>query len=88
MFNNERNNMTNQQFNIGMYFTIKYYADKHSKTITRRAKFTEECEFGTHKVHGFPYFKYFDVDANGIRCASKAWKITTDKGEVTEVTYG
>ena len=56
--------MQEQQFDIGMYFTIKYYADKHSKTITRRAKFTEECEFGTHKVHGYPYFRYFDVDAD------------------------
>ena len=45
-----------QQFDIGTYFTIKYYADKHSKTITRRAKFTDKCEFGNHKVHGFPYF--------------------------------
>ena len=61
------NNMQKQQFDIGTYFTIKYYAEKHSKTITRRAKFTEECEYGIHKVHGFPYFKYFDVDANGIR---------------------
>ena len=77
MFNNERNNtMTNQQFDIGMYFTIKYYADKHSKTITRRAKFTDKCEFGNHKVHGFPYFRYFDIDANGIRCASKSWEIS------------
>ena len=68
--------MQKQQFDIGTYFTIKYYADKHSKTITRRGQFTKECEFGNHKVHGFPYFKYFDVDANGIRCASKSWKIS------------
>ena len=77
--NNESENMTKQQFDIGTYFTIKYYADKHNKTITRRAKFTEECEFGTHKVHGFPYFRYFDVDANGIRCASKSWEISEVK---------
>ena len=81
MFNtNESENMKNpydkEQFDIGTYFTIKYYAEKHKKTVTRRAKFTEECEYGTHKVHGFPYFKYFDVDANGIRCASKSWKIS------------
>jgi hypothetical protein len=44
MFNNNEseNNMKDpydkQQFDIGTYFTIKYYADKHSKTITRRAK--------------------------------------------------
>ena len=34
MFNPERNNtMTNEPFKIDMYFTIKYYAKKHSKTI-------------------------------------------------------
>ena len=81
MFNiNESENMKNpydkEQFDIGTYFTIQYYAKKHNKIVTRRAKFTEECEYGNHKVHGFPYFKYFDVDANGIRCASRAWKIT------------
>ena len=74
--NESENNMNKQQFDIGTYFTIQYYAKKHSKTITRRAKFTEECEYGNHKVHGFPYFRYFDIDKNGIRCASRAWKIT------------
>ena len=64
-----------QQFDIGTYFTIKYYADKHSKTITRRAKWTEDCLVGIHKVHKYPYIKYFDVDANGIRCASKSREI-------------
>ena len=71
-----RINMKKQQFDIGTYFTIQYYAKKHNKTVTRRAQFTNECEYGTHKVYGFPYFKYFDVDANGIRCASKSWKIS------------
>ena len=64
-----------QQFDIGTYFTIKYYADKHSKTITRRGKWTEDCLVGTHKVKNYSYIKYFDVDANGIRCASKSWEI-------------
>ena len=72
----ESENMTKQQFDIGTYFTIKYYADKHQKTITRRAQFTKECEYGNHKVHGFPYFRYFDVDADGIRSASKSWEIS------------
>ena len=78
MFNTyeSENKMKKQQFDIGTYFTIQYYAKKHNKTVTRKAQFTEECEYGTHKVHGFPYFKYFDVDANGIRCASKSWKIS------------
>ena len=68
--------MIKEQFDIGTYFTIKYSADKHSKTITRRGQFTAECEYGNHKVHNFPYFRYFDVDANGIRCAAKSWKIS------------
>ena len=29
------------------------------------------------KKHGYPYIKYFDVDADGIRCASKSWEILT-----------
>ena len=70
------NNMQKQQFDIGTYFTIKYYADKHQKTITRKAQWTEDCLVGTHKVHKYPYMRYFDVDANGIRCASKSWEIS------------
>ena len=80
-YNRKREYMTKQQFDIGTYFTIQYYAKKHNKTVTRRGQFTEECEYGNHKVFGFPYFKYFDVDANGIRCASKSWKIS----EVSDV---
>ncbi len=39
----------NQKFDIDVYFTIKYYADKHGKTITRSAKWTKDCLYGTHK---------------------------------------
>ncbi len=56
----------NQKFDIDVYFTIRYFADR---------KWTEDCLVGTHKVHKYPYIKYFDVDANGIRCASKSWEI-------------
>ena len=56
--------MTNQKFDIEVYFTIRYYADKYGKTITRRAKWTKDCLYGTHKKHGYPYIKYFDVDAD------------------------
>ena len=41
--------MTNQKFDIDVYFTIKYFAQKHNKTITRSAKWTKDCEYGTHK---------------------------------------
>ena len=44
--------MKKQQFDIGTYFTIQYYAKKHDKTITRRGKWTEDCEENTHKVNG------------------------------------
>ena len=67
--------MDKQQFDIDVYFTIRYYADKHQKTITRSAKWTKDCFYGTHKKHGYPYIRYFDVDANGIRCAAKSWEI-------------
>ena len=65
----------NQKVDIDVYFTIRYFADKHQKTITRRAKWTKDCFYGTHKVHKYPYIRYFDVDADGIRCASKSWEI-------------
>ena len=32
-----------QQFDIDVYFTIRYYADKHQKTVTRAAKWTKDC---------------------------------------------
>ena len=69
----------NEPFKIDMYFNIRYYAKKHSKTITRRGKWTEDCLVGTHKVKKYPYIKYFDVDADGIRCASKSWEISEVK---------
>ena len=50
-----------QQFDIGTYFTIQYYADKHSKTITRRGKWTEDCLVGTHKVKKYPYIRYLTL---------------------------
>ena len=67
--------MKKQQFDIGTYFTIEYYADKHSKTITRRGKWTEDCLVGTHKVHNYHYIKYFDVDANGYRTATGQYEV-------------
>ena len=71
--------MTKQQFDIGTYFTIQYYAQKHDKTITRRGQWNEQCFEGIHKTKGYPYLKYFDVDADGYRCASKSWKISEVK---------
>ena len=62
-----------QQFDIGTYFTIQYYADKHSKTITRRGKWTDKCrEFVAKKGHAC--LTYFDLDADSYRMATN--KIT------------
>ena len=44
--------MDKQKFDIGTYFTIQYYANKHSKTVIRRGQWTEDCLYGTHKKHG------------------------------------
>ena len=64
MFNNERNNtMTKQPFEIDTYFMIKYYAKKHSKTITRRAKWDEKCRTWISKK-GDQCLCYYDVDAD------------------------
>ena len=62
MFNNERNNM-NEPFKIDMYFNIRYYAKKHQKTITRRAKWDENCRTWISKK-GDPCLCYYDVDAD------------------------
>ena len=70
--------MNNQKFDIGTYFRVRYYAKKHEKTITRKAQWNEKCKEEISKK-GIPYMIYFDVDANGIRCASKSWKISEVK---------
>jgi hypothetical protein len=64
-------------------FYIKYYAKKHGKTIERKATLDDECFEGVHKIHGYPYKKYVDINAteevnNGkpqYRTASKKWEI-------------
>ena len=67
--------MTKQQFDIGTYFTIQYYAQKHDKTITRRGQWDEQCFEGIHKTKGYPYLKYFDVDADGYRTATGRYEV-------------
>jgi len=56
-------------------FYIKYYAKKHNKIIERQATLNDDCYEGVHKVFGYPYKKYFDMEVDGIRCASKKWEI-------------
>ena len=73
MFNNERNNM-NEPFKIDMYFNIRYYAKKHSKTITRRGKWTDKCRYWTSKI-GDSLITYFDMDKEQYRTAKGSWKV-------------
>ena len=64
-----------QQFDIGQFFTIQYYAKKYDfKKITRQAKWTEGCYFSNRKTDGVPYVRYFDVMQNDIRCATSEHK--------------
>ena len=64
-------------------FYIKYYAKKHGEIIERKATLDDECFEGVHKIHGYPYKKYVDVNAteevgNGkpqYRTASVKWEI-------------
>ncbi len=52
----------NEPFKIDMYFMIRYYAKKHSKTITRRAKYDENCRTWISQK-GDNCLCYYDVDA-------------------------
>ena len=64
MFNNERNNTMNEPFKIDMYFNIRWYAKKHSKTITRRAKWDEKCRTWIDQK-GDQCLCFYDRDAEG-----------------------
>ena len=64
----------NQKFDIDIYFTIKYFANKHGKTITRRAKWDSQCKTWNSKK-GIPCMTYFDVDANGYRTATGQYEV-------------
>ena len=66
--------MNNQQFDIGTYFRVRYYAKKHEKIITRKAQWKEKC---TEEISnkGIPYMIYFDVDADGYRTATGKYEV-------------
>ena len=56
------------------HFTITYYAKKHSKHITRQAKWDSLCRYWTSK-QGNSLITYFDIDANNYRTCSGNYKI-------------
>ena len=67
---------------IGDKFKITYYPqnanvdmeDHQIQPTTRFGIWNKECLFGTHKKYGYGYIKYFDVERNGIRCATTFYK--------------
>jgi hypothetical protein len=59
---------------INKQFTITYYSNKESKTITIQAKWTDKCKYWTSKV-GDSLITYFDMDAQGYRTAKGSWKV-------------
>ena len=63
-----------EQFDIGTYFRVRYYAKKHEKTITRKAQWDEKCKEEISKK-GIPYMIYFDVDADNYRCATGKYEV-------------
>ena len=49
-------------------------AHKHEKTITRHAKWDNQCKTWNSKK-GIPCMTYFDVDANGYRTATGQYEV-------------
>ena len=42
--NNESENMKKQQFDNGTYFKVRWFADIYQETITRNAKWDDQCK--------------------------------------------
>jgi len=55
-------------------FNITYYAKKHAKHITRRAKWDSLSKYWTSKS-GNSLITYYDLDAQGYRTCSGSYKI-------------
>ena len=65
----KRGNMENNKT-----FNITYYAKKHAKHITRRAKWDSLSKYWTSKT-GNQLITYYDMDAQGYRTCSGNYKI-------------
>ncbi len=65
----KRGNMNNNKT-----FNITYYAKKHAKHITRRAKWDSLSKYWTSKS-GTQLITYYDLDAQGYRTCSGNYKI-------------
>ena len=59
---------------INKTFNITYYAKKHAKHISRRAKWDNLSKYWTSKS-GNQLITYYDLDAQGYRTCSGNYKI-------------
>ena len=59
---------------LNKQFTITYYSNKDKKHITRQGKWDEKCRSRT-SPDGAKIMTYFDMDAQGYRCAKGSWKV-------------
>jgi hypothetical protein len=60
-------------------FKVTYFAEKHGKTITRNAKWTELCREWISKA-GDKLLTYYDLDNNGYRTAKGNYMISIRGG--------
>jgi|DEB0MinimDraft_6_1074348.scaffolds.fasta_scaffold58236_2 hypothetical protein len=60
-------------------FVISYFAEKHKKTIFRKAKWNDKCKEWISK-QGERLMTYFDIDANGYRTAKGKYTIIATGG--------
>ena len=63
-----------KNMNTDKQFNITYYAKKHAKHITRRAKWDSLSKYWTSKT-GNQLITYYDMDAQGYRTCSGNYKI-------------
>ncbi len=53
--------------------------NKRTRTITRRAKWTDKCRIVRDQITDkIKYMTYYDLDQNGYRCAVGSVMITAD----------
>ena len=55
-------------------FKITYYSNKDIKHIRRTGNWDEKGKYWTAKL-GAKLITYFDIDAQGYRCAKGSWKV-------------
>ena len=73
-------------FNMGIGMAVVCSGSDKEQIVSHTRGLDEECFEGVHKIHGYPYKIYVDVDAtkeidngkNQYRTASKKWEINDE----------